>query len=149
MEFVVSVWTWRCTFFFLSFSSIIEVPPLTANVVQGFWYVITRINTAWVGVLDLTSFTLSYWIFLSLNLFGVVKLISIICDCLQKAHVQQFLATEDALNKAAEARDLCQKLMKRLNGSGDAISSHSLAGGTSLNVGSLRQFEVICWCYGC
>ncbi|TYI20057.1 hypothetical protein ES332_A07G208300v1 [Gossypium tomentosum] len=34
----------------------------------------------------------------------------------QKAHVQQFLATEDALNKAAEARDLCQKLIKRLQG---------------------------------
>lgn len=61
----------------------------------------------------------------------------------QKAHVQQFLATEDALNKAAEARDLCQKLIKRLHGSGDVISSQALAGGTSQNVGSLRQFEVI------
>ncbi|KAJ0042915.1 hypothetical protein Pint_18940 [Pistacia integerrima] len=63
----------------------------------------------------------------------------------QKAHVQQFLATEDAHNKAAEARDLCQKLIKRLHGSGDAISSHSLAGGTSQNVGSLRQFELDVW----
>lgn len=57
--------------------------------------------------------------------------------CSQKAHVQQFLATEDALNKAAEARDLCQKLIKRLHGNSDAVSS-----GTSQNVGSLRQLEV-------
>ena len=64
--------------------------------------------------------------------------------CLQKAHVQQFLATEDALNKATEARNLSQKLIKRLHGSGDAVSSHSLGvgGGTSQNVGGLRQFEV-------
>lgn len=61
----------------------------------------------------------------------------------QKAHVQQFLATEDALNKAAEARDLSQKLIKRLHGSSDVVSSHSLGvGGGSQNVGSLRQFEV-------
>ena len=65
------------------------------------------------------------------------------CSCTQKAHVQQFLATEDALNKAAEARDLCQKLVKRLHGSGDVVSSNSLGvGGASQNVGSLRQFEV-------
>ncbi|KAJ9173143.1 hypothetical protein P3X46_016308 [Hevea brasiliensis] len=60
----------------------------------------------------------------------------------QKAHVQQFLATEDAINKAAEARDMCQKLIKRLHGSG-VVSSHSLGvGGTSQNIGSLRQFEL-------
>ncbi|KAJ8775124.1 hypothetical protein K2173_020128 [Erythroxylum novogranatense] len=64
----------------------------------------------------------------------------------QKAHVQQFLATEDALNKAAEARDLCQKLIKRLHASGDVVSSHSLGvGGTSQNMGSLRQFELEVW----
>ncbi|KAK1562133.1 hypothetical protein Q3G72_006842 [Acer saccharum] len=63
----------------------------------------------------------------------------------QKAHVQQFLATEDALNKAAEARGLCQNLIKRLHGSGDVISSHSIVGGTSQNVGSLRQFELEVW----
>lgn len=57
--------------------------------------------------------------------------------------MQQFLATEDALNKASEARNLCQKLIKRLHGSNDIVSSHSLVGGTSQNVGSLRQFEVI------
>ncbi|TQE00222.1 hypothetical protein C1H46_014140 [Malus baccata] len=58
----------------------------------------------------------------------------------QNAHVQQFLATEDALNKAAEARDLCQKLIKRLHGNSDVISS-----GTSQNVGSLRQLELEVW----
>lgn len=57
--------------------------------------------------------------------------------CLQKAHVQQFLATEDALNKAAEARSLCQNLIKRLHGNSDGVSS-----GISQNVGSLRQLEV-------
>lgn len=63
----------------------------------------------------------------------------------QKAHVQQFLATEDAVNKAAEAKNLCQKLIKRLHGNGDAISSHSLVGATSQNVGSLRQFQLDVW----
>ncbi|CAN6702332.1 unnamed protein product [Malus baccata var. baccata] len=58
----------------------------------------------------------------------------------QNAHVQQFLATEDALNKAAEARDLCQKLTKRLHGNSDVISS-----GSSQNVGSLRQLELEVW----
>ena len=62
----------------------------------------------------------------------------------KKAHVQQFVATEDALNKAAEARNMCQKLLQRLQGGGDAISSQSLiVGSTSQNVGSLRQFEVL------
>ncbi|XP_010552404.1 PREDICTED: AUGMIN subunit 5-like isoform X3 [Tarenaya hassleriana] len=64
----------------------------------------------------------------------------------QKAHVQQFLATEDAVNKAAEARDTSQKLLKRLYGSAaDTASSHSLSGGTSQNVGNLRQFELEVW----
>lgn len=62
--------------------------------------------------------------------------------CIQKAHVQQFLGTEDALNKAAEARVLCQKLKNRLHGNADAVSSHSLGGGTSQNVKNLRQLEV-------
>ncbi|KAK7815704.1 augmin subunit 5, partial [Quercus suber] len=53
-----------------------------------------------------------------------------------KAHVQQFLATDDAWNKAAEARDLCQKLVK--------LSSNSLGvEGASQNVGSFRKFELI------
>nr|XP_028964548.1 AUGMIN subunit 5-like [Malus domestica] len=58
----------------------------------------------------------------------------------EKAHVQKFLATEDALKKAAEVRDLCQKLIKRLHGNTDVISS-----GTSQNVGSLRQLELEVW----
>ncbi|GFP97928.1 hypothetical protein PHJA_001936900 [Phtheirospermum japonicum] len=62
------------------------------------------------------------------------------------AHVQQFLATEDALNKAAEARNLSQLLLKRLHGSGDAVSSHSLVtAGTSQNMSSLRQLELEVW----
>ncbi|KAG7548479.1 HAUS augmin-like complex subunit 5 [Arabidopsis suecica] len=62
----------------------------------------------------------------------------------QKAHVQQFLATEDALNKAAEARDLCQKFINRLHGSADA-ATHSFAGGTTQNGSNLRQFELDVW----
>ncbi|KAG5138036.1 hypothetical protein JHK82_022767 [Glycine max] len=62
-------------------------------------------------------------------------------NIIRKAHVQQFLATEDALNKAAEARDMCVELMKRLHGGTD-VSSHSLGiGSNSQNVGSLRQLE--------
>ncbi|VVB04462.1 unnamed protein product [Arabis nemorensis] len=63
----------------------------------------------------------------------------------QKAHVQQFLGTEDALNKAAEARVLCQQLKNRLQGSADAVSSYSVGGGTSQNVRNLRQFELDVW----
>lgn len=63
----------------------------------------------------------------------------------QKAHVQQFVATEDALNKAAEARSLCQKLLKRLQGSNDVVSSHTVIGGTSQNMSSLRQLELEVW----
>ncbi|KAJ0253001.1 hypothetical protein HA466_0121060 [Hirschfeldia incana] len=63
----------------------------------------------------------------------------------QKAHVQQFLGTEDALNKAAEARVLCQKLKNRLQGSADTVSSHSLGGGMSQNVRNLRQLELDVW----
>ena len=67
----------------------------------------------------------------------------VVCLLVQKAHVQQFLATEDALNKAAEARDMCEKLMKRLHGGTD-VSSRSLGiGSNSQNVGSLRQLEVL------
>lgn len=66
---------------------------------------------------------------------------------LQKAHVQQFVATEDALNKAAEARTTCQQLLKRLHGTADVVSSHSLVvGGTSHSMSSLRQLEVYMSC---
>ncbi|CAI8591971.1 unnamed protein product [Vicia faba] len=57
----------------------------------------------------------------------------------QKAHVQQFLATEEALNSAAEARDLCEKLIKRLHGGTDVTSR------SSQNIGSLRQLQVDVW----
>ncbi|KAI3677440.1 hypothetical protein L2E82_51727 [Cichorium intybus] len=64
----------------------------------------------------------------------------------QKAHVQQFVATEDELNKAAEARSMCQKLLKRLYGSVDFDPSHSLGvGGTSQTMSSLRQLELEVW----
>ncbi|KAJ6766495.1 hypothetical protein OIU79_022454 [Salix purpurea] len=64
----------------------------------------------------------------------------------QKVHVQQFLATEDALNKDAEARDLCQKLLKKLHRTGAVVSSNSTGiGGTTQNMGSLRQFELEVW----
>ncbi|XP_071693280.1 AUGMIN subunit 5-like isoform X2 [Rutidosis leptorrhynchoides] len=56
----------------------------------------------------------------------------------QKAHVQQFVATEDELNKAAEARSTCQKLLKRLYGSVDV-------GGASQTMSSLRQLELEVW----
>ncbi|GJW71602.1 augmin subunit 5 [Tanacetum coccineum] len=63
----------------------------------------------------------------------------------QKAHVQQFVATEDELNKAAEAGSTCQKLLRRLYGS-DVDSSHSLGVGvTSQPMSSLRQLELEVW----
>ncbi|ERN11754.1 AUGMIN subunit 5 isoform X1 [Amborella trichopoda] len=62
----------------------------------------------------------------------------------QKAHLQQFIATEDALNKAAEARNTCSKLIRRLEGSEDGASTHSV-GGSLQNVGSLRHFELEVW----
>ncbi|KAI6700436.1 hypothetical protein NL676_014760 [Syzygium grande] len=64
----------------------------------------------------------------------------------QKAHVQQFLATEDALNKAAEARDSCLRLIQVLHGSRDVASAKTVGTGVkSQNVGSLRQLELEVW----
>ncbi|XP_051141120.1 AUGMIN subunit 5 [Andrographis paniculata] len=64
----------------------------------------------------------------------------------QKAHVQQFLATEDALNKAAEARKMSQLLLKRLHGSDDSDTTQSLVkAGTSQSMSSLRQLELEVW----
>ncbi|CAA3028765.1 AUGMIN subunit 5 [Olea europaea subsp. europaea] len=64
----------------------------------------------------------------------------------QEAHVQQFLATEDALNKAAEPRNMSQLLLKCLHGTGGADSTRSLiAAGTSQSMGSLRQLELQVW----
>ncbi|CAO2825275.1 unnamed protein product [Amaranthus hypochondriacus] len=62
----------------------------------------------------------------------------------QKAHVQQFIATEDAVNKAGEARSMSQKLLTRLHGSGDANHQLSTVGGAQ-SVGSLRQFQLEVW----
>ncbi|KAI7750583.1 hypothetical protein M8C21_022492, partial [Ambrosia artemisiifolia] len=56
------------------------------------------------------------------------------------AHVKQFVATEDQLNKAAEARSACQTLLKRLSGSSDAGASFF-----SRNISSLRQLELEVW----
>ncbi|XP_031489847.1 AUGMIN subunit 5 [Nymphaea colorata] len=64
----------------------------------------------------------------------------------QKAHVQQFLATEDALNKASEARSLSEKLLKRLQGSDDGVSFPPFnASGSLQNIGSLRHLELDVW----
>ncbi|KAG5001610.1 hypothetical protein JHK87_022682 [Glycine soja] len=71
---------------------------------------------------------------------GVIELVLYLCS--QKAHVQQFLATEDALNKAAEARDMCVELMKRLHGGTDVSSCSLGIGSNSQNVGSVRQLEI-------
>ncbi|KAJ3677458.1 hypothetical protein LUZ60_003182 [Juncus effusus] len=59
----------------------------------------------------------------------------------QKAHVQQFLDTEDALNKAAEAKSLCQKLMKRLNVGTDIIPTQKLPAGNT-SQGNNRSLEL-------
>ncbi|KAL8228484.1 hypothetical protein R6Q57_016068, partial [Mikania cordata] len=64
----------------------------------------------------------------------------------QKAHEQQFIATEDALNKAAEARSACQKLLKSLYGSADFDPAHLVGVGvTSKTISSLSQHELDVW----
>ncbi|CAI9109905.1 OLC1v1009835C1 [Oldenlandia corymbosa var. corymbosa] len=64
----------------------------------------------------------------------------------QKAHVQQFVATEESLNKAAEARNMSQQLLKRLHGTGGEVSSQSIvSNATSQNMSSLRQLELEVW----
>ena len=44
----------------------------------------------------------------------------------QKAHVQQFMATGDALNKTTEARKASEKLIKRMHGSDDGDAGYAL-----------------------
>lgn len=64
----------------------------------------------------------------------------------QKEHVQQFLATEDALNKAAEAKALSQKLLQRLHGTVDTAGTKKLPiGNTSQNVTNNRHLELDVW----
>jgi hypothetical protein len=54
------------------------------------------------------------------------------------------LATEDALNKAAEAKALSQKLLQRLHGTVDLAGSKKLPNGnTSQNVMNNRNLEVL------
>lgn len=61
----------------------------------------------------------------------------------QKAHVQQFMATEDALNKAAEARKASEKLIKRMHGNDDGDAGYALTAGDNVqSAGGLRQFEL-------
>ncbi|GLJ21418.1 hypothetical protein SUGI_0394400 [Cryptomeria japonica] len=61
----------------------------------------------------------------------------------QKAHVQQFMETEDALNKAAEARKVSEKLIKRMHGSDNGDAGYSYAVGDNIqSSGGLRQFEL-------
>eukprot|EP00252_Welwitschia_mirabilis_P020836 TRINITY_DN5196_c0_g1_i1.p1 TRINITY_DN5196_c0_g1~~TRINITY_DN5196_c0_g1_i1.p1 ORF type:complete len:683 (-),score=164.85 TRINITY_DN5196_c0_g1_i1:20-2068(-) len=60
----------------------------------------------------------------------------------QKAHVQQFMATEDALNKAAEAKKASKKLIKRMHGSEDGDSSYVRTLDNIQSAGGLRQFEL-------
>ncbi|OEL26954.1 AUGMIN subunit 5 [Dichanthelium oligosanthes] len=64
----------------------------------------------------------------------------------QKEHVQQFLATEDALNKAAEAKALSQKLLQRLHGTVDMAGSKKLpTGNTAQNMTNSRHLELDVW----
>uniref|UniRef100_A0A804MN56 AUGMIN subunit 5 n=1 Tax=Zea mays TaxID=4577 RepID=A0A804MN56_MAIZE len=64
----------------------------------------------------------------------------------QKEHVQQFLATEDALNKAAEAKALSQKLLQRLYGTADMAGNKKLpTGNTTQNVTNSRHLELDVW----
>ncbi|KAF3332127.1 HAUS augmin-like complex subunit 5 [Carex littledalei] len=60
----------------------------------------------------------------------------------QKAHVQQFLETEDALNKAAEAKAVCQKLLKRLNGANDTVVLSQKISTGNISQGNNRAFEL-------
>lgn len=63
----------------------------------------------------------------------------------QKAHVQQFLATEDSLNKASDAQNLCIKLIKRLEGSLDLVTTQKIPGGMSQSIGNIRHSELEVW----
>ncbi|KAG0559122.1 hypothetical protein KC19_10G080700 [Ceratodon purpureus] len=60
----------------------------------------------------------------------------------QKAHVQQFMATEDALNQVAQARRMTDELIRRIRGT-DAAPSFTTS--DVQNSGSLRQLELEVW----
>lgn len=57
--------------------------------------------------------------------------------------MQQFLATEDFLNKASDAQNLCIKLIKRLEGSLDLVTAQKIPGGISQSIGNIRHSEVL------
>ncbi|KAG0450647.1 hypothetical protein HPP92_026824 [Vanilla planifolia] len=56
---------------------------------------------------------------------------------------RQFVATEDALNKAAEAKSISQKLVKRLHGNGEVATTTLHYGVQSQNLGNTRHFQVM------
>ncbi|XP_024396569.1 AUGMIN subunit 5 isoform X2 [Physcomitrium patens] len=60
----------------------------------------------------------------------------------QKAHVQQFMATEDALNQVAQAKRMTNELIRRVRGTDAAPSATS---SDVQNSGSLRQLELAVW----
>lgn len=64
----------------------------------------------------------------------------------QRAHVQQFMATEEALNAAADAKKASQELIRRIHGgsSGDVSNSTSTRD-YAQSTGSSRQFELDVW----
>ncbi|KAG0448173.1 hypothetical protein HPP92_027976 [Vanilla planifolia] len=59
-----------------------------------------------------------------------------------KAHVQPFVATEDALNKSAETKSNSQKHVKRLHGNGEVATTTLHSGVQSQNLGNTRHFQV-------
>ncbi|MCO5602496.1 hypothetical protein L7F22_056628 [Adiantum nelumboides] len=69
----------------------------------------------------------------------------------QRAHVQQFMATEEALNAAADAKKASQELIRRIHGGSDAgdASNCSNTRDYSQSTGSSRQFEVEVFCSIC
>lgn len=60
----------------------------------------------------------------------------------QRAHVQQFMATEEALNAAMDARKESQELIRRIHGGSNA---GDVPIPTNTNTGSSRQFELDVW----
>ncbi|KAI5055330.1 hypothetical protein GOP47_0030475 [Adiantum capillus-veneris] len=65
----------------------------------------------------------------------------------QRAHVQQFMATEEALNAAAEAKKASQELIRRIHGGSNAgdVSNSTSSRDYSQSTGSSRQFELDVW----
>lgn len=65
----------------------------------------------------------------------------------QRAHVQQFMATEESLNAAADARKASEELIRRMHG-GSSRGDNTIptsARDNSQSMGSSRQFELDVW----